>query len=867
MTDSFAINALWDGVTRDFDAEQAHERFVRGKVAVASHWPFLAVAQSPEEFDQRMALALPAIEAKLDPAVAQQVIDSLVEDWQIMREAHLAAMPSIEVQGRHRAVVEVGEQFFHAASQKWLTVVAGPDGEPIAVEPHVAHLAYIDPSDAQRYSTYPNLNPPVNNGGMPVDPDGFVASPDPDQAGKSDAVIQQRQLTPGAWTVTPGSEYPQHVMPQSEQYGYQSTGSYKDIDKNGCPDCGTKWVDGKLQHKKDCPTLKEFDPHHESSRHTSGVVTTGWTQASLDQLLAGMGQFDKLAGDRYHVIEGRGEAEFPSDPDGYQDGLRDAHYHHSRGGYDFRNDPEFADQSDGYQTGYHKGKAEATDGYPHRAVRHIAGEGVVPTPGPNPNYFSQGTNGLMGDMGYPTDPGPEPLTHNQVDDFYGAVPPLVSSGTDGSQNGPYSLQDPQAMAPTASRRPLAERTAATDRRWDDLATYKADPDRQGPSPKHYHDGFLDGVLGRDGTHHKHPKAEESYQLGHGHGRSVPNDLRSWVADGGDIKQSVLVTAAFNDSHVSDYVNWAQGEGHDPDHPKTLKRYEQRPGIGKAHTNFLADQLYIGSGDQDWRKSAMTDGRIVGHCDHCSKPVRLHTENGEHELRHLHSGSNWCAPKATDSLSVAKVSSQFFDPTDPSVRTAAIGDPQDMSGQGVDPMPGGQGLTQDSSGTADANVPVPDPMSSTGSLQAWANQYIKRQGDSWVITQKGTGKVLSHHDSQEEAEASFRAMMESKHGVSLRAQADGVSIERPTAENPTGRGSDEFQATHWDNIVQQRPMQAPDGSGGRNINSPVLPAAPIRTIDTNRPGGRNPQQDEVGENQNEDSREASLRTLAQIMEAD
>ena len=43
------------------------------------------------------------------------------------------------------------------------------------------------------------------------------------------------------------------------------------------------------------------------------------------------------------------------------------------------------------------------------------------------------------------------------------------------------------------------------------------------------------------------------------------------------------------------------------------------------------------------------------------------------------------------------------------------------------------------------------------------QYIKKQGDSWVILQKGTGKVLSHHDSREKAIASFKAMMMNKHG--------------------------------------------------------------------------------------------------------
>ena len=45
----------------------------------------------------------------------------------------------------------------------------------------------------------------------------------------------------------------------------------------------------------------------------------------------------------------------------------------------------------------------------------------------------------------------------------------------------------------------------------------------------------------------------------------------------------------------------------------------------------------------------------------------------------------------------------------------------------------------------------------------ANKYIKKQGDEWVIIQKGTGKVLSHHDSEEKAEAAFRAMEMHMHG--------------------------------------------------------------------------------------------------------
>lgn len=55
------------------------------------------------------------------------------------------------------------------------------------------------------------------------------------------------------------------------------------------------------------------------------------------------------------------------------------------------------------------------------------------------------------------------------------------------------------------------------------------------------------------------------------------------------------------------------------------------------------------------------------------------------------------------------------------------------------------------------------------------KYIKRQGDKWVVIQKGTGKVLSHHDSREKAIASFRAMMMNKHGA-IRTAVTSISQE-------------------------------------------------------------------------------------------
>lgn len=43
-----------------------------------------------------------------------------------------------------------------------------------------------------------------------------------------------------------------------------------------------------------------------------------------------------------------------------------------------------------------------------------------------------------------------------------------------------------------------------------------------------------------------------------------------------------------------------------------------------------------------------------------------------------------------------------------------------------------------------------------------NPYIQKRGDKYVIIQRGTGRVLSEHDSKEKAEESFRAMEANKH---------------------------------------------------------------------------------------------------------
>jgi len=61
-----------------------------------------------------------------------------------------------------------------------------------------------------------------------------------------------------------------------------------------------------------------------------------------------------------------------------------------------------------------------------------------------------------------------------------------------------------------------------------------------------------------------------------------------------------------------------------------------------------------------------------------------------------------------------------------------------------------------------NAPINPNQSVMTSGWKVANQWIRKRGDQWCIIQKGTGKELSCHDSEEKANASFRAMEMHKH---------------------------------------------------------------------------------------------------------
>jgi hypothetical protein len=93
------------------------------------------------------------------------------------------------------------------------------------------------------------------------------------------------------------------------------------------------------------------------------------------------------------------------------------------------------------------------------------------------------------------------------------------------------------------------------------------------------------------------------------------------------------------------------------------------------------------------------------------------------------------------------------------------------------------------------------------LARTANKYIKERDGKWVIIQKGTGKVLSEHDSEEKANASFRAMEMHKHEGSVKTAEDR---RNPLPQNMMTSAPDEVNTLRKE---QQCPICGSDMEDG------------------------------------------------------
>lgn len=116
---------LWTEASRDVDAEQYELEFSRAKVAVTHLWPFLSLAQSEGEFEQRLAIAASRIAEHSGEHLFEPVMTSLREDF---RMTAAAQEPVVPVQPEPSRPLQI----FHVASGRWITVQGALEGEMAA---------------------------------------------------------------------------------------------------------------------------------------------------------------------------------------------------------------------------------------------------------------------------------------------------------------------------------------------------------------------------------------------------------------------------------------------------------------------------------------------------------------------------------------------------------------------------------------------------------------------------------------------------------------------------------------------------------------------------------------------------------------
>lgn len=111
------------------------------------------------------------------------------------------------------------------------------------------------------------------------------------------------------------------------------------------------------------------------------------------------------------------------------------------------------------------------------------------------------------------------------------------------------------------------------------------------------------------------------------------------------------------------------------------------------------------------------------------------------------------------------------------------------------------------------------------------KYVKKHGDKWVITQKGTGKVLSEHDSEEEAKSAFRAMEMHMHGATTFDTDYGPYQSAPCSCGPTetnrfGNCANCGRPKPSNLPAQTQPSQAWDEVGGGRLAHKTADQNPI-----------------------------------------
>jgi hypothetical protein len=249
---------LWTEASRDVEAERLALRMASAKVAVAGLWPFLALAQSPSEFDHRLALAADHIANAVPVDLLHPVVASLREDFAAITAAKDAEgeedADDADGNGKpdwlQKKIKGEGSLYFHAGLGRWVawsgyagdpepdtederrrsTADAGTEdddpeetarwnslGEDYERRPyyyHQARRAWVRVAETEQQPEGGG-NPWYFTGGPEAGPltgDTHQFPPHPTGSDPIDPLNQMFPMTPSPWTVPPGGEWKETPM-------------------------------------------------------------------------------------------------------------------------------------------------------------------------------------------------------------------------------------------------------------------------------------------------------------------------------------------------------------------------------------------------------------------------------------------------------------------------------------------------------------------------------------------------------------------------------------------------------------------------------------------------------------------------------
>jgi hypothetical protein len=368
-------DALWDAASADIEAEHTALRLTRAKVACASLWPFLANAASTDEFTHRLALVDEHIAARVDDDLIEPVTASLREDF--------------------RAIAAQEYDQFDAKRTKQLDDLLGP-----RYHPNDFGGAHREPWGGQQQPHEESV--PYPEKGRP----GHWPEDDP--------------TATSSWIDHFGPEHAPHLPQTPDQHLYSLNSRHTALEDDANKGQGNPaYFSGGPEGGPATGETNQFPPHPTGSDPMDPInaqypaqpqpwtVTPGteWREEPMQfgatRKTAEVGDTDtcRTCGNAVRYVKGDGQ-----------------HFWSHSG-------------QDGWEHDDHH--VPHPQRYPHEGARgrrpfeHVAGEGVIPTPGPNPNYFTGGPEGIAGEQsGFPAD-----MAAEDPEDWansYGAAPPTQS---------------------------------------------------------------------------------------------------------------------------------------------------------------------------------------------------------------------------------------------------------------------------------------------------------------------------------------------------------------------------------------------------------------------------------------------------------